>query len=165
MKIKYRKFNIFDCANFFRLLNHTLVKKELPYLFPLSFFLFYKLCLSYMIDALRIKQNHVVISMNQKLIGLVSTHSECIKEKKAFISFELHPDFWGKGITSNAIIYFISLIQIQGKYNKILALADAENFKSHNVLKKCGFKLTSKNYIFKNFKGSNKKVFSYEKII
>lgn len=95
--------------------------------------------------AIELKENH-------KVIGSLGIHNRIPKEAlKSFnqreIGYVLHPDYWGNGYMTEAVIraikYSFEELEID-----ILWCAHADfNVKSKSVIKRCGFK-----YVFKELK-------------
>lgn len=75
-----------------------------------------------------------------QLIGTVGLHSYAAKTSCIEISYEVHPDFWGHGIATNATIYCVQYAKKHMRYvKKIKAYTLVDNIGSHRVAEKCGF--------------------------
>lgn len=55
------------------------------------------------------------------------------------IGYALEPDFWGKGYATEITKYFTEYAKTLENVYELIGLADPENVKSINVLKKCGY--------------------------
>lgn len=71
-----------------------------------------------------------------RLIGVIGI----VREQE--IGYKIHPEFWGKGYMGEALRMFIEMwwgMEINMKYDRLLAAADPENKASLRVLEKAGF--------------------------
>ncbi|MBY0124358.1 GNAT family N-acetyltransferase [Bacillus sp. S/N-304-OC-R1] len=74
-----------------------------------------------------------------QFIGTCGFHAIEEEHWKAEIGYELHPDFWGKGIMSEVINSVIQYGFNEIGLNRIEAFYDPENISSARVLEKNGF--------------------------
>jgi RimJ/RimL family protein N-acetyltransferase len=79
----------------------------------------------------------VILKENKEMIGTIEVHS--FKEHKGEVGFVLHPDYWNKGLMTEAakmlIIYAFEIIQLERlSYNHFL-----ENERSKRVCQKLEF--------------------------
>ena len=65
-------------------------------------------------------------------------------KKNAELGYWLGKDFWGNGIMSQAIKEIVKLAFERYDIVRIYATPFENNYKSHKVLEKCGFKLEAK---------------------
>ncbi|MBU0661138.1 GNAT family N-acetyltransferase [Patescibacteria group bacterium] len=76
---------------------------------------------------------------SDKLIGLISISKYHDKEKFE-ISYELHPDFWGKGYGTEIVQKAVSYALDELKLKELYAETQKKNLKSMKLLEKIGFK-------------------------
>lgn len=76
---------------------------------------------------------------NPKLIGTICIWNLNDLENKAEVGYELHPDFHGKGIASEALSKIIEFGFDVVQLNKIEAYTHKENMASMKLLEKFGF--------------------------
>lgn len=76
---------------------------------------------------------------NDKLIGTCGLHALEKEHLKAEIGYELHPDYWGKGIITEVIQAIIHYGFFSMGINRIEAFYDPLNIPSKRVLEKNGF--------------------------
>ena len=77
----------------------------------------------------------------EELIGTVGLHTLVPADNSIEISYELHPDFWGRGIASHAAIYCIAYAKMHLlNVETIKAYTLTDNIGSHRVAEKAGFK-------------------------
>ncbi|MEC8882163.1 MAG: GNAT family N-acetyltransferase [Pseudomonadota bacterium] len=75
------------------------------------------------------------------LIGTVGFHTLDQKNKSIEISYEISPDFWGKGIATHAVVYCIEYAKVHFlNIDKVIAYTLVDNIGSHRVAEKSGFK-------------------------
>jgi [ribosomal protein S5]-alanine N-acetyltransferase len=74
-----------------------------------------------------------------RLIGTCGFHNIEKGNGKLEIGYELHPDFWGKGIMTEVATAVIKFGFETMEANRIEAFYDPENNASKNLLKKLGF--------------------------
>lgn len=81
----------------------------------------------------------IVLKETDQLIGTCGFHAIEEEHWKAEIGYELHPDFWGKGIMTEVIQAAIQYGFNEIGLNRIEAFYDPENISSARVLEKNGF--------------------------
>ncbi|WP_419888489.1 GNAT family N-acetyltransferase [Neobacillus niacini] len=94
----------------------------------------------------------IVLKENNKFIGTLGLNGLQLKNKKAEIGYEIHPSFWRKGYTSEAIKEVLRYSYQELKLNRIGAVVYLENEASSNLLQKLGFKKEGvlRDYLFQN---------------
>jgi [ribosomal protein S5]-alanine N-acetyltransferase len=81
----------------------------------------------------------IVLKHNYKLIGTLGLNGLQLKNKRAEIGYELHPQFWQNGYTTEAIREVLRFSFIDLDLYRIGAVVYPENVASLNLLKKIGF--------------------------
>ncbi len=79
------------------------------------------------------------IYTNKRLIGTCGLHSGNKQEQSMEISYEIHPDFNGKGITTSAVAHAVAYSDRYLTLKKILAYTLTDNIASQRVAEKAGF--------------------------
>lgn len=74
-----------------------------------------------------------------RLIGTIGFHAFAQAHKRAEVGYDLHPDFWRKGIASEALSRVIDYGFETLDLTRIGAIVYAENEASHHMLLKNGF--------------------------
>lgn len=95
---------------------------------------------SILTDATIIKQ---AITLENKVVGHISSF-EMFEERE--VSYWIGREHWGKGIATDALKQFLSLVTIRPLY----ARAAKDNIGSRLVLEKCGFLITGEGKGFAN---------------
>lgn len=73
-----------------------------------------------------------------KVIGMIEVF-DVENDRLGNLAYRVHPDFWGKGICTEALKRVIEFIFSETTLDRLHAEADAENTASNIVLEKCGF--------------------------
>jgi [ribosomal protein S5]-alanine N-acetyltransferase len=81
----------------------------------------------------------IILKENNQLIGTTGLNGLQLKNKKAEIGYELHPSYWRKGYTTEAIKEVLRYSFGELELNRIGAVVYIENQASFNLLKKLGF--------------------------
>jgi [ribosomal protein S5]-alanine N-acetyltransferase len=81
----------------------------------------------------------IAIKPSDVLIGTCGFHAIEKEHYKVETGYELNPDYWGRGIMSEALKAIFSFAFKEMGVNRIEAFYDPENDKSRNVLERCGF--------------------------
>lgn len=81
----------------------------------------------------------IVLKGEDKIIGTCGFHALEKLHLKAEVGYELHPDYWGKGIMTEAIKKIVAFGFAEMEFNRIEAFYNPVNFPSQKVLEKCGF--------------------------
>jgi [ribosomal protein S5]-alanine N-acetyltransferase len=94
----------------------------------------------------------IVLKENNKFIGTLGLNGLQLKNKKAEIGYEIHPSYWRKGYTFEAIKEVLRYSYLELELNRIGAVVYLENEASSNLLEKLGFKKEGelRDYLFQN---------------
>ncbi|NYE08024.1 ribosomal-protein-alanine N-acetyltransferase [Bacillus niacini] len=94
----------------------------------------------------------IVLKENNKFIGTLGLNGLQLKNKKAEIGYEIHPFYWRKAYTSEAIKEVMRYSYQELGLNRIGAVVYLENEASSNLLEKLGFKKEGelRDYLFQN---------------
>ena len=76
----------------------------------------------------------VELKSTRKIIGSVSFHRIEKENSRAELGYMLHPDYWGKGIVTEAVKAILDYGFRELKFHSIEAIIDPENTASENVL-------------------------------
>jgi [ribosomal protein S5]-alanine N-acetyltransferase len=89
---------------------------------------------------------------DQEIIGTIGFHAWLPKHKRAEIGYEIHPDYWRKGYTREALIKIISYGLREMGLTRIGAVVFTENEASNRLLTNLGFQKegTLKDYMYQN---------------
>ncbi|WP_166114194.1 GNAT family N-acetyltransferase [Pseudoalteromonas sp. Z9A5] len=133
-------------AKLFTILNNPLVAQFNDYKTPLS-----KADIKQLIqdDISAYYENEVIRlaiehNTDRDLIGTCGLYKIEHTSKTAFIGFELDPLFWQQGLMFEALVGFISALPSVQQINYLFAEVSTQNIRSHTLLTKLGFSLTSK---------------------
>lgn len=80
----------------------------------------------------------IVNKEDNKVIGIIEVF-DVENDRLGNVGYRVNPDFWGKGICTEALKRVIDFIFSETKLDRLNAEADVENAASNAVLKKCGF--------------------------
>lgn len=80
----------------------------------------------------------IVLKSSNHLIGTVGFNSVSVPHLKAEISYDLSPDFWGKGIMLRSMQNILKFIDYVGIV-RIQATVIDDNIRSINLLERCNF--------------------------
>lgn len=96
----------------------------------------------------------MILKENYKLIGTVGLNGLQLKNKRSEIGYELHPDYWRRGFTSEAILEVLRFSFTELELNRIGAVVYPENIPSVDLLEKIGFTREGllRDYMFQNNK-------------
>ena len=81
----------------------------------------------------------IVWKENDQFIGTVGLNNLNSRSKKAEIGYELHPDYWGKGITKEAVSEILRYSFEKQELFRMGAVTFPANEASSSLLKKLGF--------------------------
>jgi [ribosomal protein S5]-alanine N-acetyltransferase len=81
----------------------------------------------------------ITIKPADELIGTCGFHEIEKEHYKVETGYELNPEYWGRGMMSEALHAIFSFAFKEMGVNRIEAFYDPENVKSKNVLERCGF--------------------------
>lgn len=82
----------------------------------------------------------IVLKESGELIGTIGIHNWNKRAKKAEIGYELHPDYWGKGLAKEAVEALLSHAFTELGLFRIGAVVYPANKTSSGMLKSMGFK-------------------------
>ncbi|CAM2762766.1 GNAT family N-acetyltransferase [Pseudoalteromonas distincta] len=130
-------------ACLFDILNHPQVSKFNDYETPLSKTQIKQLIQDdisayYEGEVVRVAIEH---NITGELMGTCGLYKLTPCKSSAFIGFELHPDFWGKGVMFEVVTGFIEALLEHIPLKHLSAEVSAHNARSHNLLIKLGFSL------------------------
>ncbi|GEL03821.1 GNAT family N-acetyltransferase [Rummeliibacillus stabekisii] len=96
------------------------------------------------------------------IIGTIGYHAWSQKHKRAEIGYEIHPEYWRKGYTSEAISKVISFGFDTMGLTRIGAIVFLENEASNKLLEKVGFQKEGilRGYIYQQGKAYDTNVYS-----
>lgn len=81
----------------------------------------------------------IVLRGEDKIIGTCGFHALEKMHLKAEVGYELHSDYWGKGIMTEAIQTIVAFGFAEMDLNRIEAFYNPLNLASKKVLENCGF--------------------------
>lgn len=58
----------------------------------------------------------------------------------AEVSIALEPEFWGRGISHQALLQLLRLPQVRQEFHALVATVDSQNSRSHRLFSSLGFK-------------------------
>ncbi|MDQ0198645.1 GNAT family N-acetyltransferase [Neobacillus ginsengisoli] len=94
----------------------------------------------------------IVLKENQKFIGTLGLNSLQLGNKRAEIGYELHPQYWRKGYTSEAIKEVLTYSFEKLDLHRIGAIVYPENIASLKLLENIGFQEEGllRDYMYQN---------------
>jgi [ribosomal protein S5]-alanine N-acetyltransferase len=104
----------------------------------------------------------IVLKENQEFIGTVGLNNLNLPNKRAEIGYEIHPDYWRKGFTSEAVKEVLRYSFEELGLYRIGAVTYPENIASSTLLKKLGFKQEGllRGYIYQKNRSNDVFIFS-----
>jgi len=81
----------------------------------------------------------ITIPGHPELVGTCGLHNLNKAHYKGEVGYDLHPDYWGKGIMTNAIHEVLLYAFDQLQLNRVEAFVDPANTSSSNLLRRVGF--------------------------
>ncbi|MEC8859275.1 MAG: GNAT family protein [Pseudomonadota bacterium] len=81
----------------------------------------------------------IIYKSSGDLIGTIGFHSVCEASRSAEIAYDVHPEFWGRGIATQACHLVVEWGFKYRKFTRIQACILPSNIASEIVLQKCGF--------------------------
>ncbi|WP_064971715.1 GNAT family N-acetyltransferase [Ornithinibacillus californiensis] len=104
----------------------------------------------------------IVWKETQEFIGTIGIHNYSPAMKRAEIGFELHPDFWRKGILSEALASILEYCFVELGLYRVGAITFPDNLASNRLLEKAGFKQEGvlRGYLFQNNRSHDANVLS-----
>ncbi len=96
------------------------------------------------------------------IIGTVGFNAWLPKHRRAEIGYEIHPDYWRKGYTAEAVSKVLSYGFMEMGLTRIGAVVFLENEASNRLLTKLGFQKEGvlRNYMYQNGKACDTNVYS-----
>lgn len=82
----------------------------------------------------------ITLTGHDHLIGTCGFHNLSAENNRAEIGYELHPDFWRKGLMTEAVLAMLKHGFDSLNLNRIEAFIDPINHASYQLLVRCGFK-------------------------
>jgi [ribosomal protein S5]-alanine N-acetyltransferase len=82
----------------------------------------------------------MILKGNQEFIGTLGLNNLNIANKRTEIGYEIHPDYWRKGFTSEAVKEVLRYCFENLDLYRIGAVTYPDNIASSSLLKKLGFK-------------------------
>lgn len=94
----------------------------------------------------------IILKQNQKFIGTLGFNGLQVNNKRAEIGYEIHPAYWRRGYTTEAVQEVLRFGFENLDLNRIGAVVYPENLASLNLLKKIGFTEEGllRGYIYQN---------------
>jgi len=86
----------------------------------------------------------IVDNESDAFVGVIGFHAISLLNRTAEISYDLHPNYWGRGIITSCCRSLVRWALSDGKYVRIAATALDTNLASARILQKCGFELEGK---------------------
>lgn len=104
----------------------------------------------------------ITIKEGNKFVGTIGLNNLALGMKKAEVGFEIHPDFWRSGITSEALRAVLAYSFEELGLHRMGAVTFPANSASIGLLKKSGFVEEGKlrSYLFQNGQSHDALVFS-----
>lgn len=104
----------------------------------------------------------ILLKENNRFIGTVGLNGLNLAGRKAEIGYEIHPDFWRNGITTEAVMAILNFAFAELDLYRIGAVTFTENQASQGLLKKVGFQEEGRlrGYLFQNKQNHDGVVFS-----
>ncbi|WP_342514898.1 GNAT family protein [Sporosarcina sp. FSL K6-1522] len=94
----------------------------------------------------------IIIERENKFVGTIGLNNLAVGMKRAEVGFEIHPDFWRSGVTSEALQAVLDYAFEELNLHRMGAVTFPENRASIGLLKKYGFVEEGKlrSYLFQN---------------
>ena len=104
----------------------------------------------------------IINNQDNRFVGTIGLNNLALGMKKAEIGFEIHPDFWRRGITSEALHAVLDYAFEDLDLHRMGAVTFLANDASIGLLKKRGFSEEGKlrSYLFQNGQSHDALVFS-----
>ena len=104
----------------------------------------------------------ITLKESGQLIGTIGLNNLSLKSKRAEIGYELHPDYWRQGYTTEAVSSVLDFSFGQLELYRIGAITYPANTSSNHLLLKMGFTLegTLRGYLFQRNQSHDAYVFS-----
>jgi ribosomal-protein-alanine N-acetyltransferase len=104
----------------------------------------------------------IIMKEDNRFVGTIGLNNLAFGMKKAEVGFEIHPDFWRSGITSEALHAVLEYSFKELGLHRMGAVTFPANVASIGLLKKRGFQQEGilRNYLFQNGQSHDAFVFS-----
>lgn len=104
----------------------------------------------------------IEIQGKEEIIGTIGFNAWSPKHKRAELGYEIHPDYWRKGFTLEAVLKVIQYGFEELELTRIGAVVFKENEASNKLLLKAGFQNEGilRNYMYQNGKAHDTFVYS-----
>lgn len=104
----------------------------------------------------------IILEQTNAFIVTIGLNNLTTRSKRAEIGYELHPDFWRKGIATEAIEAVLNYSFDELGVFRMGAVTFPDNVSSNNLLEKVGFKKEGilRGYLFQNNQSHDAYVFS-----
>ena len=104
----------------------------------------------------------IINNQDNRFVGTIGLNNLAVGMKKAEVGFEIHPDFWRSGITSEALHAVLDYAFEELDLHRMGAVTFLANDASIGLLKKQGFSEEGKlrSYLFQNGQSHDALVFS-----
>lgn len=99
-----------------------------------------------------------------RLVGAIGFHTVSPIHRTAEIAFNLHPDYWGRGIATRCCNELVDWGFSDQGYVRIQATALDSNLGSMRVIEKCGFRREGKMRNFRLVRGQPRNFWMYSRI-
>ncbi|WP_010095527.1 GNAT family N-acetyltransferase [Ornithinibacillus scapharcae] len=104
----------------------------------------------------------IVLKSTNEFVGTIGIHNYSANMKRAEVGFELHPDYWRKGILTEALNRVLEYCFVDLGLYRIAAITFPANKASNGLLEKVGFKLegTLRGYLYQHNQSNDAYVLS-----
>lgn len=104
----------------------------------------------------------IIRKEDNRFAGTIGLNNLSKGMKRAEVGFEIHPDFWRTGITSEALDAVLNYSFTEMSLHRMGAVTFLDNVASISLLKKHGFEQEGilRNYLFQNGQSHDARVFS-----
>ncbi len=106
----------------------------------------------------------IALTESNKLIGTAGFNHIAFTHSKAEISYDLSPDFWGKGVMLKSIKAILNFADAGLELVRVQATVITDNQKSINVLERCGFIQEGIMKKYEMVEGEHKDYFMYARV-
>jgi [ribosomal protein S5]-alanine N-acetyltransferase len=98
---------------------------------------------------------------DDSLIGTCGFHSWSARDQRAEIGYDLSPDYWNRGIATQALAATLHAAFATTDLNRAEAVVMVENVASQRVLEKCGFHKEGRLRQLRNCRGTFRDFYIY----
>ena len=78
---------------------------------------------------------------SDRCIGMVNYHNADMKQRQAEIGYMIAPDWWGRGVASEAVGALLGYCFGVARFHRVQAVIDPENAASRRLVERFGFRL------------------------